>query len=220
VRQKRVWEVQLPVAWNPGTLTTAGELVFQGRADGHFAAYHAATGKELWRQPVGLGVSAPPITYRIDGRQYVALLVGWGAAFAAAGGEDAAALGWAYGRHMRRLVVYSLAGKADLPALPTPAPPEPLEASSFQVDAKRADAGADAYNQCIFCHGFDAISGGIAPDLRASSVVLSQDAFAEVVRAGAKRPRGMPSFGNLSDEQLLALRHYIREQAQLELKQD
>ncbi len=220
VRQKQVWEVPLPVAWNPGTLTTAGELVFQGRADGQFVAYHAATGRQLWRQPVGLGVAAPPITYEIDGRQYVALLVGWGAAFAAMGGEDAAALGWAYGRHMRRLVVFSLEGKAELPALPAPAAPEPLEASSFKSDPKRAEAGADAYNQCAFCHGFDAIAGGIAPDLRASSLVLSHEAFAEVVRGGAKRPRGMPSFDSLSDEQLLALQHYIREQAELAQKRD
>jgi quinohemoprotein ethanol dehydrogenase len=220
VKQKQVWEVELPVAWNPGTLTTAGDLVFQGRADGHFAAYHAATGKELWRTPVGLGVAAPPITYSIDGRQYVALLVGWGAAFAAAGGEDPAALGWAYGRHMRRLVVFSLEGKKDLPALPAPQVPEPLQAGSFEVEEKRASAGADAYNQCVFCHGFDAISGGIAPDLRASPIVLSPEGFADVVRGGARRPRGMPSFGNMSDEHLLALRHYIRQQAELELKKD
>jgi quinohemoprotein ethanol dehydrogenase len=136
------------------------------------------------------------------------------------GGEDASALGWAYGRHMRRLVVFSLEGKLDLPALPAPAAPEPLETSSFQVNAERAVAGADVFNQCGFCHGFEAISGGIAPDLRASSLVLSPEAFAQVVRDGTQRPGGMPSFDKLSDEQLLELRHYIREQAELARRRD
>ena len=59
-------------------LTTAGNLVFQGRLDGAFVAYRADTGEEVWSTDLGLGVSAPPITYAVDGRQYVALLVGWG----------------------------------------------------------------------------------------------------------------------------------------------
>ena len=78
VAQKQVWEVPLPVMWNPGTLTTAGNLVFQGRADGDLVAYAADSGESLWRFPLGLGIAAPPITYSIAGRQYLALLVGWG----------------------------------------------------------------------------------------------------------------------------------------------
>ena len=91
----------------------------------------------------------------------------------------------------------------------------PLEAPRFEVNAPLAETGADVYGQCSFCHGLEAISGGIAPDLRASPVVLSDEAFAEVVRKGARRPRGMPSYETLSDQHLLALRHYIREQADL-----
>jgi quinohemoprotein ethanol dehydrogenase len=214
VRQRRVWEVPLPVAWNPGTLTTAGGLVFQGRAGGEFVAYDAANGEELWRYPVGLGIAAPPITYSINGKQYVALLVGWGAAFAALGGEDAAKLGWSYGTHTRRLVTFSLEGKTDMPKLPPPAPAVPLEAS-FEVNHQLAETGADVFGQCMFCHGIDAISGGVAPDLRASPIVLSDEGFAEVLRKGVRRTRGMPSYENLSDQHLLALRHYIRGQADL-----
>ncbi len=64
-------------------------------------------------------------------------------------------------------------------------------------------------------HGDTAISGGVAPDLRASAVVVSKDAFADVLRSGSRRPRGMPSYEQLSDGQLEALRHYIRQQAEL-----
>ncbi|MEQ8860515.1 MAG: PQQ-dependent dehydrogenase, methanol/ethanol family [Pseudomonadales bacterium] len=217
VNQRQVWEVDLPVAWNPGTLTTAGNLVFAGRADGDFVAYDARTGKELWRMPLGAGIAAPPITYALDGRQFVALLVGWGGAFAALGGADAGALGWSYGRQTRRLVVFSLEGKAQLPSQPSPLVPQPLEAPFFEVQSAKAEHGKDVYGQCFFCHGDGAISGGMSPDLRASPTALDAKAFAEVVRSGARRPMGMPSFEGLTDAHLEALRHYIRQQANLAL---
>jgi quinohemoprotein ethanol dehydrogenase len=218
VAQKQVWEVELPILWNPGTLTTAGNLVFQGRADGDLVAYAADNGDPLWRFPLGLGIAAPPITYQIDGRQYVALLVGWGSIMASLGGEEAASLGWTYGKHMRRLVVFSLDGKTELPELPPPAPSMALNAPFFEVDQQLATSGADVYGQCGFCHGVETVAGGSAPDLRASAIVLSDEAFANVVRDGGRRVLGMPSFENLSDAQLKALQHYIREQAELQLR--
>jgi quinohemoprotein ethanol dehydrogenase len=220
VAQKQVWEVKLSAIWNPGTLTTAGNLVFQGRADGDLAAYDAATGELLWKFPVGLGIAAPPITYAIGGRQYVALLVGWGSAFAAVGGEDANSLGWAYGRHMRRLVTFSLDGKTQLPPLPPPEVPKPIEAPFFEVNETQALTGKDVYGQCSICHGDATLSGGSAPDLRASPIVLSADSFEDVVRSGGRRELGMPSFSNLSDNQLNELRHYIREQAELAIGEE
>ena len=78
VRQKQVWSVPLESGWNGGTLTTAGNLVFQGRADGKIVAHHARTGEVLWLFDAGLGISAPPIAYRVNGTQYVAVLVGRG----------------------------------------------------------------------------------------------------------------------------------------------
>lgn len=213
VAQKRIWRVPLPVAWNPGTLTTAGNLVFQGTAGGEFSAYDATTGHLLWQYKVGLGIAAPPITYEIDGRQYVALLVGWGSVFAALGGREAADLGWRYGAHVRRLVTFSLLGKKDLPPQPDPDVPAPLIAPYFEVDSARARLGEQVFTQCAFCHGPEAVSGGSAPDLRASPIVLSDTAFIDVVRNGTKRNRGMPSFESLSDNQIKALQHYLREQA-------
>ena len=70
----------------------------------------------------------------------------------------------------------------------------PLAAPSFRVDAAKADRGADAFVQCAFCHGPEAISGGLAPDLRASPVPLSEASFRDVLRSGSRRPRGMPSY--------------------------
>jgi alcohol dehydrogenase (cytochrome c) len=59
-----------------GVLATAGNLVFLGHADGTFSAYDARTLKELWSFNVGTGINAPPITYAVNGKQYVAVLAG------------------------------------------------------------------------------------------------------------------------------------------------
>ena len=59
-----------------GILTTAGNLVFNGTLDGTFAAYDGKTLAELWSINLGAGINAPPITFSINGKQYVAVLVG------------------------------------------------------------------------------------------------------------------------------------------------
>jgi len=59
-----------------GALATAGNLVFLGHIDGTFSAYDARTLKELWSFNVGTGINAPAITYAVNGKQYVAVLVG------------------------------------------------------------------------------------------------------------------------------------------------
>ena len=121
VRQRVVWEVSMDGLFNPGTLTTAGNLVFQGRVDGTLRAYAADTGKELWQHDLGLGVSAPPITYAVNGRQYLAILVGFGGGLAGLGGPLSASHGWAYGRQTRYLAAFALDGTATLPSQPPPA---------------------------------------------------------------------------------------------------
>ena len=217
VRQEQVWEVPLEGMWNAGTLTTAGNLVFQGRADGNLVAYDAASGAEQWRFHVGSGISAPPITYAVDGRQYVALLVGWGGAMAGVGGPSEAAHGWSYGVHPRRLIAFALDGGTELPASPPPRVPVPVEAPFFEVDAGLAQQGAREYGGvCSSCHGRGAMSSGMAPDLRASGAVLSAAAFARVLRDG-RNAQGMPAYPELTDQQLTALRHYIRERAERDL---
>jgi len=78
VANRARWRVDYPQMWNGGTLTTAGNLVFQGTATGSFAAFAADDGKPLWSFDAKLGIVAPPITYQVNGRQYVSVLVGWG----------------------------------------------------------------------------------------------------------------------------------------------
>ena len=214
VSNRTVWEIPMPGMSNPGTLTTAGNLVLQGRVNGELYAYDATSGDVLWTYPTGLGISAPPVTYSVDGKQYIAVLVGWGGGAAGLGGKASVANGWAYGAQTRRLVAFSLEGAVQLPAQPAPAPEQPIEILQFEVDPVLADAGAGEFGRCVVCHGFDAISPGMAPDLRASPLVAWDDAFAEVVRNGARMQNGMPRFRHLSDEQLLKIRHYLRREAE------
>ena len=84
----------------------------------------------------------------------------------------------------------------------------------FELDESLARQGAAEYGRCTLCHGFDARSTGMAPDLRASALVASADAFADVVRNGSRLENGMPVYRHLSDEQLLKIRHYVRRQAE------
>ena len=73
------WSVEHPFYWNSGVLATAGDLVFQGDALGFFSAYDADTGEKLWAHNNYVAMLAPPITYAIDGKQYIAILAGAGA---------------------------------------------------------------------------------------------------------------------------------------------
>ncbi len=210
VTQKEVWRVQHALSWNGGLVSTAGNLVFQGRADGKFAAYTADTGKLVWEFPTNVGIIAAPVTYSIDGEQYVSVVAGWGGAYALASGVP---------RHRDnvmsegRILTFKLGGTAQLPApnvtfMELPEPPA-LETTPEQV-AK----GEKLYHTyCSVCHGPGVVgSGGGTPDLRYSSadVHASWDA---IVRGGAFVGKGMASFAHvLSEEDSNAVHAYVVDQ--------
>ena len=76
VAQKKVWGVKEDLPFNGGTLTTAGGLVFYGNLHGIFKALDAKSGQELWKMSLGSGIGAGPMSYAVDGKQYVAVVVG------------------------------------------------------------------------------------------------------------------------------------------------
>jgi alcohol dehydrogenase (cytochrome c) len=73
---KRAWQVKTDQPMIGGALATAGNLVFTGEGNGHFNAYDARTGKTLWSFTAGAGCNAPPVTYTLDGKQYIAVACG------------------------------------------------------------------------------------------------------------------------------------------------
>jgi len=212
VSQKAAWRVDTPGVTAGGTLATAGDLVFQPQADGNFAARDARSGELLWSYPMGVGSQAPPISYRVGGRQYVALLAGW-AGQPMMLGSASAAMGWVGREHPRRLLIFALDASATLPSSAPAARPEPLDDPGFAIDPERVRQGELVYSHCGVCHGMGAVSGGVAPDLRASPIVLSREAFDSVVRGGALLERGMPEFPDLTRWDLESLQHYVRERA-------
>jgi glucose dehydrogenase len=76
VRNKKVWSIKEDLPFNGGTLSTAGNLVFYGNLHGDFHAINATNGKILWKKNLGSGIGAGPVTYAVDGKQYVAIVVG------------------------------------------------------------------------------------------------------------------------------------------------
>jgi quinohemoprotein ethanol dehydrogenase len=215
LRQREAWRVPLPGATSPGTMATAGGLVFQPTGGGQLVAYDARTGARLWSGELGVGSNSPPITFEAGGRQYVSVLAGW-AGQTAMFGSLSAQHGWVGREHPPRLLTFALDGKATLPASAPPRRPEPLVVPEFKVDEALARRGAAVYGtigNCALCHGGDAIAGGFAPDLRASPLVPVTPAFDAVVRGGALLSRGMPKFDDISEEDLVALQHYLRSRA-------
>jgi len=218
-RQKTAWKVDLPGFQNGGTVTSAGNLVFQGTSSGHLNGYQADTGRLLWSFDAGVGIVAPPITYAVDNKQYVAVLAGWGGA-SYIGSSAMAQHGWAYGAHPRRLLVFSLDGKAEPPQTVPPKTELLIVDNSEQViDSAQAAAGEELYlPRCLGCHGFAAISSGGAPDLRASAAAADLESFGTVLRTGQLQARGMPMFDELNDRQVEQIYWYIRQRARESLK--
>ncbi len=214
VKQKEAWRVPHITAFNGGTLSAGKDLLFEGSADGRFVAYRASTGEKLWESPVGTGVMAGPISYAIDGEQYVAVAAGWGASFGMSGGDAALK---ARVRGGARVLAWKLGGTADLP--PGRAPLGPVPKLDYAVEASTAERreGMLLYQEkCSACHGPGAIGGGSGvPDLRYLPGA-QHNIFAEIVLRGARIPGGMPRFDDLlDDEDVRKIQAWLIEQTQL-----
>jgi quinohemoprotein ethanol dehydrogenase len=210
VTQSEAWRVEQPHPLSGGTLSTAGNLVFQGRPDGVFRAYHATDGEVLWEFQHETGILAAPITYSVDGTQYVAVLSGYG------GPEVLFNLPGLAGGSVGpgRLLVFALGENASLPEPMPPLPP--IEAPTFELAATEAEVeqGSLLYlNTCLGCHGFAAVSGGIVPDLRRSTAE-THAIFEQIVLGGAREPLGMPRFDDVLDsEDVRLIQAYVLRRA-------
>ena len=194
VAQREVWRYQHAGPWNGGTLATAGNLVFQGSLIGEFAAYDAATGERLWQFDGQTGIAAAPVSYTADDRQHVAVAAGWGTVFALIGGEGVASMGM---QNRSRILAFNLGGSAELPAVEAVAAATIPEPPANAADAAQLATGKNLYYQrCMPCHGVDAASGGVLPDLRYASAD-THAAWDAIVLGGALQTNGMPAFGQI-----------------------
>jgi glucose dehydrogenase len=207
VQQKQVWAVERPGPWNGGTLATAGNLVFEGTASGTFEAYRADTGEKLWSFVAQTGVIAGPVSYTVNGQQYVAVLAGWGGVFPLVTGEVAFKSGRV--RNISRMLAFKLGGKQSLPPLPEWKEPV-LNPPPATASAAAVKNGERLYQQyCSACHGDVAVGGGVVADLRASST-LASDVWFNVVLDGTLKQVGMVSFAKeLSRQDAADIRAYV-----------
>lgn len=205
--QQPAWRVEHPGVANGGTLATAGGLVFQGTSDGRFNAFASDSGERLWSYEVQDAILGGPITYELDGEQYVAALAGLG-------GTTALVSGYLFADQPRapngRLLVFKLDGEASLPPTPAPTRRAPPDVSQVRVRGNVL-TGIRRYNQyCIMCHGRGAQSGPLMPDLRHSEAILEADAFGAIVLEGRLEAAGMAGFADvLSRADAEAIRAYL-----------
>jgi len=202
IARKVVWESEpysggLPTS---GVLATAGNLVFMGNGVGKvLSAYDAKTGAKLWSFDAQTAVFAAPITYMLDGVQYVAASVG------------GVAQGGYFAPTHARMLVFALGGKAVLPT-PEPYTPPQLNPPPSTASAEVIAHGGELYSQyCSVCHGANGMQARTSfPNLAVTPLLWTQDGFNYVVLQGGRADKGMGSFGkDLKPEDAAAIREYL-----------
>ncbi len=206
------WETPLGAPANGGTLSTGGGLVFTGDQLGRVIAFDARTGAELWSYKTGSSVIAPPITYTLDGRQYLAVVSGMASAMSSA-------IPHPHFEHVTRgasLTVFRLFDESA--PLPPSAPTIPVARASGRTTggfhgtekwSPEAEAGRAVYDRvCVACHGRDLETTGVAvQDLR-DFPIAERKRFIDSVKNGAGN---MPPFAKVLDEtEIGAIFEYVR----------
>ena len=196
IQQKEVWSVVHQSSYNAGVLSSK-DLVFQGTGTGNFVIYDAKTGKKLWEFPLQTGIVAPPITYMVDGVQYVSIVAGWGGGLAT----------WVkYVDQINPGGIYTFAiGGKEAP--PEFEPKAPRELINLDVTAtqEQIESGQRLFGRyCSKCHG-----DGVIPNLSYSKPEIFES-FNQIVGDGIFLGKGMPNFKDrLSEKDINDIKNYI-----------
>lgn len=202
VKQEEAWRHEHISPWNGGTMATAGNLVFQGTADARLMAFNARSGEQLWDTMVGTGIVAAPVTYEVDGKQFVSIAAGWGGAYGLVQRSTERTIpGTVY--------TYSLTGDAEAPAHSKNQRASLV--SGVEYDPGLVEEGAAQYvTNCVVCHGVPGVDrGGALPNLGYSNAAVIRNLEAFVLE-GALASRGMPDFSDrLTEEDVNKIRAFI-----------
>ena len=190
------WSVEQPIAVNSSTLSTAGNLVFQGE----FSAYAADSGKKLWSLKTGSAIDATPVSFSAGGQQYIVVPVGWGSASRIFGPASLMATPQSK-RGPSRLLAFRLGGTTPFP-YPldiVPSVPKPPEQTLSKEVTKQGKVLYETH-LCSGCHSPELdgsgawTENGAIPDLRYAPPRVHKEWHA-IVLAGTHRDAGMLGFG-------------------------
>jgi quinohemoprotein ethanol dehydrogenase len=202
VKQRPAW-IQREGTGRSGTMTTAGNLVFQGTEPHDFTAFRADNGEKVWSVDTQAQVVGGAVSYLVGDTQYVAVVAAGAGGF---GMRDY------WQPNYARLLVYKLDGQATLPAEKPYTPPKLNPPPGFG-DAALLAQGEKQYDaHCASCHGASdqARVSSLFPDLRYASELWNSAAFDAVVIGGALQDDGMVSFRKyLTPEDANAIRAYV-----------
>ncbi|MDG2061779.1 MAG: PQQ-dependent dehydrogenase, methanol/ethanol family [SAR86 cluster bacterium] len=212
IDQKEVWRVDMVGTKNGGTMTTAGNLVVQGQATGELSVYTADSGNKIWSFDTQNGINAQPITYKVNGKQYITQLVGWQDFIYSGQGPR-----WDYRSQKRRVLTFALDADKSLPPLEKFRLPI-TDIPDFIIDENLVTLGEELYNRsCLACHGPALLADGAAPNLLRSQISESLEAMIEILHKGTLLNRGMPPYPELSVKEIEGLQHYIRKSIREEI---
>jgi quinohemoprotein ethanol dehydrogenase len=212
VNQKVVWEHETSSGirgYDGGVMSTAANLVFQGRGSGELWVYAADTGKVLKVLKTGSHIMAAPMTYAVDGVQYVAVQAGYGGTPITVGPIPPSSAALKY-QNTNRIIAFKLGGGAvpTPPARFEPAFPKPPEQKATRA---QIDAGEVTFvEQCTRCHQ---LGPSTTPDLRKLDAGLHAS-FKDILLRGVLAPAGMERFNDiLSDQDTENVHAYLIEQS-------
>ena len=160
------------------------------------------TGKVLWTFNAQTGVLPGPITYELDGKQYIA---------ASVGGNQSGPNADYFAPNHSRMLVFALGGKATLPAV-QPYTIPPLNPPAQTASAEAIAHGGEVYGKyCQACHGqAGQARAGLFPNLLRTPLLHTQEGFDQVVLGGARAEKGMVSFSNvMQPADAAAVRAYV-----------
>ncbi|MBX7482940.1 PQQ-dependent dehydrogenase, methanol/ethanol family [Qipengyuania qiaonensis] len=197
VKQKEAWSSGPMPFWSGGVMATSNGLVAQGSADGVLTIYNAKNGEVLRRINIGTGIMAAPMSYEIDGEQYIAVAAGFGGAL-----NGFFKSGWAAAERENtpRILAFKLGGTE--PTLPPLRQSKPLvpAPTKFRGTPAQVARGAGLYTtNCARCHGGPGTTGGY-PNLW-KMTPETHDAFDAIVLEGAYAYSGMASFSDVLTKQ-------------------
>jgi quinohemoprotein ethanol dehydrogenase len=196
IKQEEVWSVKHESSWNAGVLTTK-DLVLQGTGEGNFVIYDASSGEKIWDFPLQTGIVAPPVTYMVDGIQYVTLVAGWGGGLAT----------WMKSVNQINpggIYTFALGGNMAAPTFKAQAPKKLIDLE-FTASQEQLGHGQRLFGRyCGACHG-----DGVIPNLSYSRPEIFTS-FQQIVGEGIFLGKGMPKFNDrLSEEDINDIKNYV-----------